>query len=163
MMNFEDLFIANDYSCGVDDELDNYEIDINFSYGMLSPPISVPSSPIKYGQMLAYYDSNLRENDFLRRMQQSSNNEIKSLSSNDFTIIPASVKTTAKTVSNVKVKLESIQIASKIDQNILKRSNSRRSVKFRRLQQIGFTNESNQIFIEDQQIDDNLFEPPIVW
>lgn len=161
-MNFEDLFNSEDDSYNFYDESDDCACDNNVSYEMLSPPISMPSTPTKYNQIPAYNDSDLRESNFLRRMQQSTNREIDCLSSNDFSIIPISVKTTVKPVSSVKVKLESVQRASKSDQNFLKRANDRRAMKFQR-QQIGICNNENFLFFKtDEYIEEDLYKP-IVW
>ena len=158
-MNFEDLFNNDDYSYKFYDESDDY------AYDMLSPPISMPSTPAKYkyNQISVYNDSDLRESNFLRRMQQSSNKEIECLASNDFTIIPISVKTTVSPISSVKVKLENIQKTSKLDQNFFKMVNNRRAMKFQRQQNsLGVYNEKSQFFKIEQQIEEELFKP-IVW
>ena len=161
-MNFEDLFNNDDYSYKFYDESDDCAYD-NVSYDMLSPPISMPSTPAKYNQISVYNDSDLRESNFLRRMQQSSNKEIECLASNDFTIIPISVKTTVSPISSVKVKLESVQKTSKSDQFFFKMANNRRAIKFQRQQnRLGVYNENSQFFNIEQQIEEELFKP-IVW
>lgn len=162
-MNFEDLFNnsadnANDdyYSYNYDESDDCVYDNVPPPCGVLSPPISMPSTPTKYNQNPVYNDSDLRESNFLRRMQQSPFKENECLSSNEFTIIPISVKTTVKPISSVKVKLES---ASKPDNNFLKRVNNRRAMKFQRQQ---LYNENVQFFKAEHQIEDDLFKP-IVW
>lgn len=157
-MNFEDLFNNDDCSYTFYEESDDCAYD-NDSYYMLSPPISMPSTPVKYNQVSGYNDSDLRESNFLRRMQQSSNKEIECSSSNDFTIIPMSVKTTVSPISSVKAKLESSQQASKSDQCFFKMANNRRAIKFQRHQNC---HENTQFFKIEQQIEEELFKP-IVW
>jgi hypothetical protein len=160
MMDFEDLFNSNDFSY-------NYlydcecECDYKVSDEMLSPPISISLIPTKYNQITVANDSDLREINFLRRMQQPSNEEIECLSSNEFTIIPISVNTIVKPISNIKTKLESVQKSSKTEHDFLQRASNRRAIKFQK-QHMKVYNENVELFEKEQEIEEELFKT-IIW
>lgn len=95
---------------------------------MLSPPISMPSSSKSY-DTVPKNDSDLRESNFLRRMNQSKTSnesqtkitiEINSL------IISKPVQSEDFQLSKVKLKLDK---QPKFDQSFMKRATNRRSIK----------------------------------
>lgn len=106
---------------------------------MLSPPISMPSSKLHdLDTINTKNDSDLRENNFLRRMNQSkSTNEPKTenITEIDSLIVskpvPAQAEDSIKnyfqfSCSKVKLKLEK---QPKFDQNFMRRATNRRSIK----------------------------------
>lgn len=166
-MNFEDIF-NNDFdiidTCDdFDNGCDNVPCDTTrFSNDILSPPISMPTSSkcLESALLPAYNDLELRESNFLRRMQKSPKKEDDCLSSCDFTIIPITVKHTNESkhsVSNVTVKLGTLPSC---DQNFTKRANNRRAMKSQMQQRQ--QNQRNDHFINTEQIEDDYFKP-LVW
>lgn len=139
MLNFDELF--NEFNCECDcfnDSFDicdtcdpePYPIKAHIPQSKtLSPPISMPSSskPDYNNDFNALYnDSDLRESNFLRRMQSrkeaSDNQSCKEIGYKPVPV--AHFKPSA--VSNVKVKLSSM---SQVDLNLRRKANCRRALR----------------------------------
>lgn len=123
--NFENDYYSDDTTV----ECPDYNIK---SIEMLSPPISITSHSKANALLSAYNDSDMRESNFLRRMQQQTLTKKETICSCEFTIIPVAVKTKATTqpaLSSVKVKLESVP---KADKTLTMRANSRRAMKYQK-------------------------------
>lgn len=167
--------ILDDFNILFDDYSENIEaidtLDVNdvceqseyISYqahNMLSPPISMPSSSTsKSSDFLNHQnDSDLRESNFLRRMNQSKSHKDLTLPNtiDNFIICkPVQVhQTDCKTMrSKVKMNLEK---QPKIDQNFMRRATNRRAFKSHKKQFI-----ENVIMESTNNIE--YIEPCEVW
>lgn len=135
---FEELFYGID--CDLESEYNNcdsYDVPCPQITMTLSPPISMPSSSSTKQNsesptiIAPYNDSDLRESNFLRRMQQLNKETSVNCFHNEieYNVIPVKNNNhniTNNTVSNVKLKLANL---SEIDQNIQRRANSRRAMR----------------------------------
>ena len=147
-------------TCDVNDVCEQSEYISYQAKNMLSPPISMPSSSASKSSDLLnnQNDSDLRESNFLRRMNQSKSNKDLTLpdSIDNFIICkPVQVlQTDCETVrSKVKLNLEK---QPKVDQNFMRRATTRRAFKSQKKQftenVMGFTFNNNIEYIEPCEV-----------
>lgn len=144
-MKFEEVFANydeeidscfNDYVTSDTVDIDTQDIIMPYNQQILSPPISMPSNSPKK-ELGAFEinrnESEIREDNFLRRMHQTQK-EINCLpNSTDFQyqqmrvpFMKSEQLVQTNTASKVKMRLNSL---SKVDQALQKRANTRRALK----------------------------------
>jgi hypothetical protein len=151
-MLFEDFIFDTTPMYANNEIIEEETVDESFEYPLLTPPISMPSSPeCEKKNLHLLNDSDMREIKFLQRMQKDAQKSASKPDITDKFEIQLQVKKTIENIdakSNLKMKLNSI---SPMDQAILKRCTSKKLSK-----QYNSSKELFRIQQQDSEINSEL-------